>query len=86
MADFEHNSEKFGYIPMDDLEGVQKALTALGYQPGAIDGMDGPRTQGAVKAFQTDAGIGVDGIAGPITKGALVAKLDEGAAAATAAT
>ena len=28
MAEFEHNSEKFGYLNLDDLEHVQKALAA----------------------------------------------------------
>jgi peptidoglycan hydrolase-like protein with peptidoglycan-binding domain len=75
MAEFEHNSEKFGYINLDDLEGVQTALTKLGYDPGTIDGLDGPKTQKAVRAFQTDNSIQVDGIAGPETKGTLVGVL-----------
>lgn len=83
MAEFEHNSDKFGYQSLDDLEGVQKALTSLGYTPGTIDGKDGPRTQAAVREFQTAANIGVDGIAGPVTKGAIVAELDAQAASAT---
>ena len=77
MADYEHNSAKFGYISLDDLEGVQTGLTKLGYDPGTIDGKDGPRTQKAVRSFQTDAEIKVDGIAGPETKGALRQKLDD---------
>lgn len=75
MAQFEHNSKTFGYIYLDELEGVQDALTKLGYKPGAVDGKDGPNTQKAVRAFQTDSKIRVDGIAGPETKGALVAAL-----------
>lgn len=83
MAQFEHNSKAFGYIYLDDLEGVQTALTRLGYNPGKIDGMDGPNTQKAVRAFQTSAKIKIDGIAGPETKGALKAALDAKAATAT---
>jgi peptidoglycan hydrolase-like protein with peptidoglycan-binding domain len=75
MAQFEHNSLKFGYINLDDLEGVQNALTKLGYDPGTADGKDGPKTQGAVKTYQTDAGLKVDGIAGPMTKESMVATL-----------
>jgi peptidoglycan hydrolase-like protein with peptidoglycan-binding domain len=71
MAEFEHQSEKFGYINLDSLGGAQQALTHLGYDPGAADGLDGPRTQKAVKAFQTSASIRVDGIVGPETRGAL---------------
>jgi peptidoglycan hydrolase-like protein with peptidoglycan-binding domain len=77
MAQFEHNSKAFGYIFLDELEGVQTGLTKLGYTPGTIDGKDGPTTQKAVRAFQTDAKIGVDGIAGPITKAALRDALDK---------
>ncbi len=81
MAQFEHNSKTFGYLFLDDLEGVQTALTKLGYQPGTIDGKDGANTQKAVRAFQVAAKIGVDGIAGPKTKAALVAALEARAAA-----
>lgn len=75
MAQFEHNSEKFGYIDLDDLEGVQKALSKLGFSPGTIDGKDGPKTQDAVRAFQAHATIKIDGIAGPQTRKALVDEL-----------
>ena len=59
MAEFEHNSEKFGYINLDDLEGVQTALGKLEYDPGTIDGLDGPKTQNAVRKFQPHASIKV---------------------------
>ncbi len=85
MAQFEHTSDKFGYVTCDDLEGVQTALTKLGYEPGAADGFDGPKTQHAVKAFQTDVSIKVDGVAGSETKGALVAALEAAAAPPPAA-
>ena len=75
MSDFEHNSEKFGYINLEELEGVQDALTKLGYEPGAVDGKDGPNTQKAVREFQAHASIGVDGIVGPETRQALVDEL-----------
>jgi peptidoglycan hydrolase-like protein with peptidoglycan-binding domain len=75
MAQYEHNSEKFGYLSLDDLEGVQNGLIKLGYDPGTPDGKDGPKTQGAVKAFQTDAELKVDGIAGPMTKEAMLTTL-----------
>ena len=77
MAHFEHNSEKFGYINLEDMTGVQNALKALAYDPGTIDGKDGPRTREAVKKFQTDAEIGIDGIVGSKTREALVAELDK---------
>ena len=75
MSDFEHNSEKFGFINLEDLEGVQDALTKLGYDPGAVDGKDGPNTQKAVREFQAHASIQIDGIVGPMTRQALVDEL-----------
>jgi hypothetical protein len=75
MSDFEHNSEKFGYINLEDLEGVQDALTKLGYDPGKVDGKDGPNTQKAVREFQASASIKIDGIVGPNTRQALVDEL-----------
>lgn len=75
MSDFEHNSEKFGYINLEELEGVQDALTKLGYDPGKVDGKDGPNTQKAVREFQAHASIKIDGIVGPETRQALVDEL-----------
>jgi N-acetylmuramoyl-L-alanine amidase len=77
MAEFEHNSEKFGYLNLEDLEHVQKALSALGYDPGTIDGKDGPNTQKAVREFQASASIKIDGIVGSETRGALRDRLDQ---------
>jgi N-acetylmuramoyl-L-alanine amidase len=71
MATFEHQSDKFGNINLDDLKGAQTALQALGYDPGDVDGLNGPHTEKAVKAFQKDASIRVDGIVGPETRQAL---------------
>jgi peptidoglycan hydrolase-like protein with peptidoglycan-binding domain len=75
MAKYEHNSAKFGYLDLDDLKDVQKALTELGFSPGTADGKDGPNTQKAVRAFQAHATIGIDGIVGPVTRDALVKEL-----------
>lgn len=82
MANFEHNSDKFGYLDLDNLDGVQKALTKLGFDAGKADGIDGPNTQKAVRAFQAHASIGIDGKVGPATRAALVAEL-AGKSAAT---
>jgi peptidoglycan hydrolase-like protein with peptidoglycan-binding domain len=40
-----------------------------------VDGIYGPKTQAAVKAFQTSEGLSVDGIAGQITQAAISAVL-----------
>jgi len=75
MANYEHNSDKFGYLNLEDLESVQKALSGLGFDPGKIDGKDGPNTQKAVRAFQAHATIKIDGIVGSETRKALVDEL-----------
>ncbi|MEO8549153.1 MAG: peptidoglycan-binding domain-containing protein [Kofleriaceae bacterium] len=75
MATFEHNSAQFGYLDLDDLSGVQKALAKLGVDPGKLDGIDGPNTQKAVRAFQAHALIDVDGKVGKNTRQALVTEL-----------
>ena len=45
---------------------LQHLLRAHG-QTVAVDGIFGPRTEAAVRAVQTSAGVGVDGIVGPQT-------------------
>jgi peptidoglycan hydrolase-like protein with peptidoglycan-binding domain len=40
---------------------AQALLTDLGYEPGAVDGIEGPRTAEAIRAFQTATGPEVDG-------------------------
>lgn len=45
---------------------MQCLLTYLGYDPGVIDGVDGPNTQKALADFTADYGVGVDGLAGAV--------------------
>ena len=47
---------------------VQRRLRRLGHEPGPIDGLYGPLTQGAVERFQQRHGLAVDGIVGRQTK------------------
>ena len=50
----------------------QLLLAYLGYDPGTIDGVTGPKTKAAIKAFQQDfGGLAVDGVAGTATQKAL---------------
>jgi len=46
---------------------LQKALKALGQDPGPVDGLFGAKTEAAVKAFQNNQEITVDGIVGPLS-------------------
>lgn len=84
MAHFEHNSDKLGYINLETLDGVQRALKALGFDPGKIDGRDGPNTQDAVRKFQAHATIKIDGIVGDETRTALMGELERAQASSAA--
>jgi len=62
--------------------GVQQALNYLGANPAlTVDGILGPRTRSAVRAFQRANRLTVDGVIGPRT----IAALSEALAASTAA-
>ena len=47
---------------------LQVALRARGLYAGSVDGLRGPATAGAIRAFQARAGLAVDGVAGPVTR------------------
>jgi uncharacterized protein (TIGR02594 family) len=62
------------------IKDIQRALAALGYTPGAVDGVWGRQTAAAVRTFQSRHGLEPDGVVGPIT----LAKLFPTAAAPAA--
>jgi N-acetylmuramoyl-L-alanine amidase len=63
---------KIGHLdPVEESTGVQARLNDLGFPCGPVDGICGPWTQAAVKAFQDKYGLTVDGIPGPQTQGKL---------------
>ena len=55
----------------DAVRELQDALKKLGYYGGNLDGIFGPKTESAVKAFQKDNKLAQDGIVGPLTRAAL---------------
>ena len=63
---------KIGHLdPVDEVSGVQARLDNLGFNSGPVDGIKGPITTSAVKAFQTTNDLKVDGIPGPVTQSKL---------------
>ncbi len=47
-----------------DTRSVQKALKAVGFYDGLVDGKLGPKTQAAVREFQKSGGLKEDGVVG----------------------
>ena len=56
---------------------VQRSLRKLGFEPGPLDGLYGPRTEAAVIRFQSAATVAADGIVGPQTRHALTRAKNE---------
>jgi hypothetical protein len=50
---------------------LQQALFVLGFDPEGVDGIFGPKTEIAVRAFQDQRGLQMDGLVGSQTKAAL---------------
>jgi peptidoglycan hydrolase-like protein with peptidoglycan-binding domain len=56
----------------EDVSGLQKILVGAGLlAPADVDGVFGPKTEAAVKAFQQQLGVEADGVVGPATHGAI---------------
>ncbi len=58
----------------DGVSGAQARLKNLGYRTGKIDGKLGPRTEAALRAFQTDEGLDVTGTLDEPTRTRLAAR------------
>lgn len=75
-----YNLGKFEYAFGADtaITTIQARLNALGANPPlVVDGISGPNTLAAIKAFQSSHGIDPDGVVGPITLAALGIATDE---------
>jgi peptidoglycan hydrolase-like protein with peptidoglycan-binding domain/DNA invertase Pin-like site-specific DNA recombinase len=55
----------------DRVRALQRALRSLGWAPGAVDGLFGPRTENAVLRLQQAVGLDADGIVGARTRQAI---------------
>lgn len=55
----------------DDVAELQQRLSALGFDPGRVDGIFGQLTAGALAEFQRNAGLPGNAVAGPATVSAL---------------
>lgn len=58
----------------DTVREAQQALKDKGYDPGPIDGIDGPRTRAAIRSYQEKENITADGVLGPKTLDSLGVK------------
>lgn len=67
-----------------DVLELQTLLAANGVDPGPLDGNFGPRTEGALRRFQSRQGLKDDGIAGPDSWYALTRGYDYGTAGTAA--
>jgi N-acetylmuramidase/Putative peptidoglycan binding domain len=81
-AKLSQNYQKYSVGPLPDLtvRAAQLLLLFLNYNPGGVDGLMGPRTESALKTFQSAQGIPVTGDADDATMAALDATVHSDAA------
>ena len=54
------NASSHAQRPAETTVIVQVGLRALGYDPGTIDGLGGPRTRAALRAYAQDRGVALN--------------------------
>lgn len=64
-----------GFGTLSSVYEIQGSLIALGYDLGIQDGISGPKTTNAIRAFQLDNGLTADGVVDSPTRAALAAAL-----------
>jgi len=64
-----------------DIAGIQRRLADLGYDAGEVDGLLGPKTRQALRAYQADRGLPATGLPDGPTQGLLFAAEPNGSVA-----
>jgi len=62
----------------DEVKSLQTILNSTGHDCGTVDGSFGPKTDAAVKSYQTAKGLVSDGLVGKNTRAALNAEISSG--------
>jgi N-acetylmuramoyl-L-alanine amidase len=62
-----------GVMVGDDARALQQRLAELGFDPGRVDGIFGPKTEQALRDFQRNLDLSADGSCGPATLKAIKA-------------
>ncbi|MBF0248123.1 MAG: peptidoglycan-binding protein [Alphaproteobacteria bacterium] len=78
VADYrmQGRSGKGGQLMQSDVRHLQAALNKLGFMAGPPDGLYGPMTENAIKAFQRSQGSSADGVVWPALFQAVIAALN----------
>jgi len=63
----------FGFLPDLTVRTAQVALCYLGFNPGLIDGVRGPSTRAAIRAFQAQRRLHATGTLDPVANEQLLA-------------
>jgi uncharacterized membrane protein len=66
-------------LPQARRAGIQRLLARMGYDPGPVDGLEGRRTDAALRSFITDRNLPADAAASPDIFDTLLAALRAGA-------
>lgn len=61
-----------GLDPLHTIRGIQARLANMGFEPGPVDGIVGPKTSGAIEAFQAFRLLDESGVLDPATREALL--------------